>query len=784
MTQPSAELTRQLSKRGSITHPAYAGPLAPASPSAPVLDQTGSLLRMFKSEAFDAHLHIAYLFKMRDNQGVQDYLTNELYRMKEREVDFYLPELCLMGLSRVTCEKLHAFLLDKAASKMYYAVKIHWMFQSAVEDRPTSSDLLENAMRLYQESEMAVVNSRVYSSRVIELRRTDSLSAPNSLPPSPTSTSLNSSLGHLIDPAVVADHLSALRSLSRHVIVKATERGLFDASLGLYRDMGDAVPSSTSHWRGGAIAAADVMSPRRQRRSDSNELDLFMLKQLRCDCFNLLNNFVVQLTRLSTLLVSCANQQDRRRSLNLGMAQINHWLLDRRMAMALSGGEAYMTGVSLPVPAPTSEFTHIIKAHIEDCKVFRTRQRAPYLVTLEVVDFSELVGPKMADAISGLILEELGLKCEESQFENLATHIKSIDPEVVRERVYPDSLAVDPASVLRRTSTVTTATVVAPESISPSAEVIVVDDSAVTVVSRKLQRRATIELRKKVWGELVEDRTEVIRAASPYGHLSSWRIQKVIVKGGDDVRQEVLAGQLVSLFQNIFQAARLPLWLRPYEVVVTSADSGLIEMIANTVSIDSLKKDFNGRPLNEIFSLVFADHLQEAQLNFIESCAAYSVVSYLLQIRDRHNGNLLLDSDGHLIHIDFGFMLSNAPGGSFALETSPFKLTQEYLDVMGGEYSSHFETFRTLIIRAFLEARKHRDQICQLVKIVGDCNPKLGCFVGLGVEGCLNAMNERFCGGLTEEACIERIVSLIDESINNWRTIQYDNYQRITNGIL
>ena len=70
------------------------------------------------------------------------------------------------------------------------------------------------------------------------------------------------------------------------------------------------------------------------------------------------------------------------------------------------------------------------------------------------------------------------------------------------------------------------------------------------------------------------------------------------------------------------------------------------------------------------------------------------------------------------------------------------------------------------------------------MKIVGDCNPKLGCFVGLGVEGCLNAMNERFCGGLTEEACIERIVSLIDESINNWRTIQYDNYQRITNGIL
>jgi phosphatidylinositol 4-kinase len=319
-----------------------------------------------------------------------------------------------------------------------------------------------------------------------------------------------------------------------------------------------------------------------------------------------------------------------------------------------------------------------------------------------------------------------------------------------------------------------------PTTLTTTTDVIVVDEAAVSVVNaRKVQRR----LRKRVWGELNEDRIESIRSESVYGHLPSWRLQRVIVKGGDDVRQEVLAGQLVSMFSKIFHEARLPLWLRPYEVVVTSGNSGLIEMIPNTVSIDSLKKDFLA-PLNEIFSQVFADHLEEAQLNFIESSAAYSVVCYLLQVRDRHNGNLLLDSDGHLMHIDFGFMLSSAPGGSFALETSPFKLTQEFIDVMGGEFSAHFETFRTLVIRAFLEARKHRDRICQLVRIVGECNPRLGCFSGLGVEGSVNAMTDRFCGSLTEEACIERIVGLIDESINNWRTIQYDNYQRITNGIL
>lgn len=288
-------------------------------------------------------------------------------------------------------------------------------------------------------------------------------------------------------------------------------------------------------------------------------------------------------------------------------------------------------------------------------------------------------------------------------------------------------------------------------------------------------------------GELWEVKKKRIRIASIHGKLPGWDLRSVIVKSGDDCRQEHLAVQLISHFYDIFQEAGLPLWLRPYEVLVTSSYTALIETIPDTASLHSLKSRFpNITSLRDFFVAKYQENSPDfklAQRNFVESMAGYSLVCYLLQVKDRHNGNLLLDEEGHIIHIDFGFMLSNSPGG-VNFESAPFKLTRELLEVMDsdaeGVPSEFFDYFKVLCIQGFLTCRKHAERIILLVEMLQDSG--FPCFKG-GPRTIQN-LRKRFHLSLTEEQCVSLVLSLISSSLDAWRTRQYDYYQRVLNGIL
>ena len=112
--------------------------------------------------------------------------------------------------------------------------------------------------------------------------------------------------------------------------------------------------------------------------------------------------------------------------------------------------------------------------------------------------------------------------------------------------------------------------------------------------------------------------------------------------------------------------------MTPYEVLSMGPDCGIIEMVKDSVTFDKLKKilktDFSrSYTLKEFFEIYYNETLSVAKDRFMKSLAAYSLVMYFLQAKDRHNGNILLHKTGKIFHIDFGFFLSNMPGKGMEL---------------------------------------------------------------------------------------------------------------------
>jgi Phosphatidylinositol 3- and 4-kinase len=293
------------------------------------------------------------------------------------------------------------------------------------------------------------------------------------------------------------------------------------------------------------------------------------------------------------------------------------------------------------------------------------------------------------------------------------------------------------------------------------------------------------------FGERWAEKRSRLAALSPDSNRPGWDLSGIIVKSNDDLRQEAFIMQLIELCQEAFQEAELELWILPYRIISTGRTTGIIEMVRNAMSFDALKKrpGYGAGGLREHLHRMTqyaanpSEAFQSAQRNFVRSLAAYSLLSYLFLFKDRHNGNLLLDTAGHVIHIDFGFVFGVAPGGSFSLEIStPFKLTEEMIEVMDGLRSSLFSEFVTLFCCGFLALQAHCDTFMTLVEVTAR-GSTFKCFEGRDTAEIVGKLQERFRPELGKEDTIAHVLDIIKEAIGSYGTKQYDYFQYISQGI-
>ena len=78
------------------------------------------------------------------------------------------------------------------------------------------------------------------------------------------------------------------------------------------------------------------------------------------------------------------------------------------------------------------------------------------------------------------------------------------------------------------------------------------------------------------WPALWESVEESIRERSPYEKYKSLKIRPMICKGGDDLRQELFAMNLIKIFDNIFKMEKTDVTLKPYDIILNNHESGLL----------------------------------------------------------------------------------------------------------------------------------------------------------------------------------------------------------------
>ncbi|CDS10815.1 hypothetical protein LRAMOSA11301 [Lichtheimia ramosa] len=239
----------------------------------------------------------------------------------------------------------------------------------------------------------------------------------------------------------------------------------------------------------------------------------------------------------------------------------------------------------------------------------------------------------------------------------------------------------------------------------------------------------------------------------------------VIWKTGDDLRQDQLVIQIITLMDKLLRKENLDLRLTPYKVLATGPEHGLMQFIPS-MSLAAVLNEHQNNVI-EFFKKHHPDpgpdgiYGVDAQVmeTYIRSCAGYCVITYLLGVGDRHLDNLLLSPEGYLFHVDFGFILGRDPKPF----PPPMKLCKEMIEAMGGANSRHYDKFRQYCYTAFTTLRRNANLILNLFALMVDANiPD----IKIEPDKAVNKVQEKFRLDLSEEAAIAYFQSLISESVN------------------
>eukprot|EP01102_Stenamoeba_stenopodia_P020703 TRINITY_DN8172_c0_g1_i5.p1 TRINITY_DN8172_c0_g1~~TRINITY_DN8172_c0_g1_i5.p1 ORF type:complete len:1732 (-),score=326.42 TRINITY_DN8172_c0_g1_i5:97-5292(-) len=258
----------------------------------------------------------------------------------------------------------------------------------------------------------------------------------------------------------------------------------------------------------------------------------------------------------------------------------------------------------------------------------------------------------------------------------------------------------------------------------------------------------------------------------------------VIFKTGDDLRQDVLTLQMLTIMDKLWKQEGLDMHITAYGCVATGKEMGMIQVVPNSQTTATIEKDASGaagalkkKPLFKWLKRYNPTEQAWAKVieNFTYSLAGYCVATYILGIGDRHNDNIMCTQNGHLFHIDFAHFLGNVLKFARIVnrDKAPFVLTNQFLYVFAEKEltkSPQFTQFVDLCCKAYNILRKHANLFITLFTMMLSTG-----IPQLKKPEDLHYLREAFCLQKTDEEAAVVFADKIMESLNTKMT-QLNNF--------
>ena len=707
-----------------------------------------NLYDFIKSDEFNIDLLMVYLHKQ-NKISIIDTLVQLMYDKFINQSFFYLPQLCMFFNYKEYTVPLESYVLDRCVDQIKFSLQITWLLNSFIEDN-------------YKKIKLDIYESLLQK----------------------------------IEETLVNGQRETIKFFNQYEQIKhnsSNEINIF---------------SDSTHFLSNLNIKND---------SNNSMMQSYIVKECRLTYFDICIDFYSSLKYMCEDLKNYSKENDgRKNKLKLCIKDFNQRLVKQRI-----DNEEYLKdfpaffGIILPFNDTTS--TEDIDSHFivrlipEECFCFSTKARVPTKICAECITVKDLKNsdllnikkisrinkPKLSlfgenngrkfirpslkrktqstGKINFSFLSGKGFNSNEIKVDNFFKGRESIIS--IKEEEEEDIQKEQQKERLKKFLAETS------ELENKQNKNNIIKDSKTFLTDFEILPDISEEL-KNVFGKPMDVLEKEIKETSPYKNFKSYKLVNFIAKADDDLRQELLAMQLIKFFDKIFKKENIQLKLHPYEILITSSSSGLLEFLQNTSSVDGIKKKMvtDSKSLCLFYKKYFKENFEEAQINFTRSLAAYSLICYYLQIKDRHNGNIMVDMYGSIIHIDFGFILGISPGG-INFENAPFKLTKEYVEIMGGNDSLYYQMYKDLMVKGMIICKKYVEDIVNIAEIMSK-GSKMPCFYNKNTDVIFKKFRERFYPDKKDEDFIKIVDDMVNFSYDNFRTNQYDNYQKLTNGII